>query len=205
MWARAARCALIGLGLTTAVFVEAIERPVHAIGKAAVFVDRVTGDLDFKAKLSSVSLRFGENIIIVDPSPDISMGCADTYFLQCLGIQIEGFKICWNISSIDSNPRTDFVYRSLGRGFATILPNRLECPFYYKLCSFIRSPDSVNSFTVNESPFSCNQGFFAKGNLVNGGCGGLFGSGDRARQIRSLLISYSSQFGGSLNNPAVAL
>ena len=80
MRARAALAALfIWLWLAVAVFVEAIERPVHVIGKAALFVDRVACDLDFKARLSSVSLRFGENIIIVDPSPDVSMGFVDTY------------------------------------------------------------------------------------------------------------------------------
>jgi hypothetical protein len=71
MRARAALAALfIGLWLAVAVFVEAIERPMHTIEKAALFVYHVTSDLDFKAKLSSMSLRFGENIIIVDPSPE---------------------------------------------------------------------------------------------------------------------------------------
>ena len=206
MRARAAWTALFWLAI--AVFVEAIEWPMHAIGKAAFFVDRVTSDLDFKAKLSSVSLRFGENIIIVDPSPDVSMGFADTYFLQCFDIQIEHstvycsirpyhylgcivgirkIKVWWNIAGIDPNPRTNLVYGSFGRCFPTIPPHRMECPFYYKLCYLICGPDRMNSFTINECPFGRNEGFSTERNLISGGVGGALGDGDRRLHIVGLI------------------
>jgi hypothetical protein len=216
MWTRATarRCTLIGLWLAIAFFVEAIESPVHAIGKAALFIDRIPGYLDFDAELGSVPLRIVEDIIIIDPSPKVGVSCAVTYLLKIHGGNIETapthcgigayhrapraisickIKIRRNVSNIDAEPPIDFIDSSFGWGFPAILPNWMEGPFGYQVRFFDRSPDRMNSFAVNKSPFSCNQGFFAKENLVNGGRGGLFGGGDRARQIHSLIISYPTQ------------